>query len=88
MRLTPEQEYKIRDPKGVWYGPHQCNGCGETVVVLSRQQGGLALNAPHNHNYPNHVWEEHVCGEGKTLKHQFATFKAGGGLDINTPLLC
>jgi len=62
----------------VWYGPHQCNGCGETVVVLSRQQGGLALNAPHNHNYPNHVWEEHVCDENKGIKSIFEVNVCGG----------
>lgn len=63
MKLTREENYKIFDPKGIWYGPHACNGCGSTVIVLQKNQGGLALDAPHNHHYPNHVWEKHSCSQ-------------------------
>ena len=61
MNLTPEEAWKIKDPAGVWYGPHECNGCGATVVKLSVAQGGIALDAPHNHHYPNHIWQKHIC---------------------------
>lgn len=61
MPLTQKEQKKIKDPKGVWYGPHECNGCGSTVVKLSIQQGGITLDAPFGHHYPNHVWEKHEC---------------------------
>ena len=70
MNLTPEEAWKIKDPDGVWYGPHQCNGCGATIIKLSVAQGGIALDAPFNHHYPNHVWEKHSC---KTLSLQEIT---------------
>jgi len=63
MKLKSEEKKKIKDPKGIWYGPHQCNGCGATVVILSREQGGIALDAPFNHHYPNHIWQKHDCSE-------------------------
>lgn len=51
----------IRNPGIVWYGPHECNGCGQTIVKSSIESGGKSLNAPHNHHYPNHKWVEHKC---------------------------
>lgn len=51
----------IRNPHTVWYGPHQCNGCGETIVKSSLESGGVALDAPHGHHYPNFPWKKHVC---------------------------
>jgi hypothetical protein len=53
----------IRNPKVVWYGPHQCNGCGGLIVRSSSQSGGISLNAPFNHHYPNHIWAEHKCSK-------------------------
>lgn len=54
-------EKAIKDPEGIWYGPHECNGCGKLVIKKSLDQGGLTLDAPHNHHYPNHQWEIHIC---------------------------
>lgn len=54
-------EQQIHDPKGIWYGPHQCNDCGKIIIKKAREQGGLELNAPFNSNYPNHVWQKHSC---------------------------
>jgi hypothetical protein len=68
MNLTPEEAWKIKDPVGVWYGPHECNGCGATIIKLSLEQGGISLNAPHDHHYPNHVWQKHSCAEHNALK--------------------
>lgn len=51
----------IRNRKVVWYGPHECNGCGATVVKSSIESGAIALDAPHGHHYPNHKWMKHVC---------------------------
>jgi hypothetical protein len=55
----------IRNPKTVWYGPHQCNGCGATIVKSSIESGGVSLDAPHGHHYPNHEWTQHKCANGK-----------------------
>lgn len=51
----------IRNRKVVWYGPHACNGCGATIIKSSIESGGLALDAPHGHHYPNHKWVLHRC---------------------------
>lgn len=51
----------IRNPKVVWYGPHECNGCGATVVKASVEDGAMTLDAPHGHHYPNHKWTKHKC---------------------------
>jgi hypothetical protein len=51
----------LRDRSVVWYGPHECNGCGATVVKSSNETGGVSLDAPHGHHYPNHKWIEHRC---------------------------
>jgi hypothetical protein len=51
----------IRNPEVVWYGPHECNGCGATIVKSSIKSGGVSLDAPHDHHYPNHQWARHNC---------------------------
>jgi hypothetical protein len=56
----------IRNPSIVWYGPHECNGCGAIIVKPSISSGGIALDAPHGHHYPNHQWKEHKCSGKKT----------------------
>lgn len=53
----------IRNRKVVWYGPHECNNCGATIVKSSFNQGGLELDAPHGHHYPNHRWTLHRCNK-------------------------
>lgn len=65
MKTTPAKMLNraIRDPKGIWYGPHQCNKCGGVIVKKSFEQGGLELNAPQGSCYPNHKWELHDCGK-------------------------
>lgn len=63
MRTLEKLEKEIRDPAAVWYGPHQCEGCGRIIIRRDRRQGEvLALDAEDfNHHYPNFVWTEHVC---------------------------
>ena len=51
----------IRDPKTVWYGPHECPVCGSKIVKSSIESGGVMLDAPHDSQYPNHQWNAHVC---------------------------
>ena len=51
----------IRDKSVVWYGPHECEGCGECIIKSSVETGGVALDSPHNHHYPNHEWRLHRC---------------------------
>lgn len=51
----------IRIRKTVWYGPHECNGCAATIIKSSIESGGVMLDAPHGHHYPNHKWTEHRC---------------------------
>jgi len=57
----------IRNPNVIWYGPFECSGCGQTIVRPSRTDGGVALNAPHDHHYPNHKWTKHVCPARKKV---------------------
>jgi hypothetical protein len=58
----------LRDPNITWYGPHQCGGCGKTIIKTSTNGPQLVLDADdHNHHYPNHRWMEHVCS-GATMK--------------------
>ena len=57
----------IRNPNVVWYGPHECNGCGQTIVKASTHDGGMSLDAPHGHHYPNHKWTEHRCHPRKKV---------------------
>lgn len=63
MRTLEQLEKEIRDPRGIWYGPHQCEGCNRIIVKRATEQGPLlALDAESfNRNYPNFVWHEHVC---------------------------
>ena len=51
----------IYDPSVVWYGPYLCRFCGALIIQSSRESGAIALDAPHNHHYPNHHWVEHEC---------------------------
>lgn len=53
----------IRNRKVVWYGPHECNNCGATIVKSSHNQGGIELDAPFDHHYPNHRWVLHRCNK-------------------------
>lgn len=87
MNLTPQESWKIKDPAGVWYGPHECNGCGATVVKLSVAQGGITLDAPHNHHYPNHIWEKHVCNPVSLYEIQAARSQ-GVSLGSDSRLIC
>lgn len=63
MRTLEKLEKEIRDPAAIWYGPHQCEGCGKVIVRRDRRQGEvLSLDAEDfNHHYPNVIWTEHVC---------------------------
>ncbi len=51
----------LRDHSVIWYGPHECNGCGAIIVKSSIETGAVALDAPHDHHYPNHQWRLHLC---------------------------
>ncbi len=51
----------IRLRSVVWYGVHECNGCGAPIVKSSSETGGVALDAPHDSCYPNHKWALHCC---------------------------
>ncbi len=51
----------IRLRSVVWYGPHECNICGGIIIKSSFETGGLMLDAPHDHHYPNHKWTVHKC---------------------------
>ena len=53
----------VYDPDIVWYGPHACNVCGREVVKSSNDSGGVMLDAPQEHHYPNHLWRLHNCEE-------------------------
>lgn len=58
----------LRDPMVTWYGPHQCNGCGRTIIKTGLEFPSLVLDAEdHNHHYPNFRWQEHVCPGTKPL---------------------
>ena len=60
--LSEANKSYIRNPDIIWYGPHQCNMCGNTIVQSSYQQGGVQLDASDiNHNYPNYEWQLHKC---------------------------
>lgn len=58
---TFDLESFIRQTNVVWYGPHECNSCGRVVVKSSIATGGVTLDAPHDHHYPNFKWKEHKC---------------------------
>ena len=66
LHLAEQLEFNmlITDPDVIWYGPHECNGCGKQIVKSSIDTGGVALDFAHNSHYPNHVWEKHVCAGG------------------------
>lgn len=34
------------EPENVWYGPHNCEVCGVTIVKASREQGGSEFEPP------------------------------------------
>jgi len=52
----------IRDADIIWYGPHNCNKCGNIIIKSAHQQGGVELDAgDFNHNYPNWKWTLHKC---------------------------
>jgi hypothetical protein len=51
----------IRMRKVVWYGPHPCEECGETIIRSSKETGRVALDAPFDHHYPNFKWCRHRC---------------------------
>lgn len=61
MNLIQLLEF-ISDKTVTWYGPHQCNGCGEIIITSSVGTGGVKLNAgAHEHHYPNFEWTQHKC---------------------------
>ena len=74
----------LRNPKVIWYGPYACGCCGGTIIRASRGDGGLELDAPFGHHYPNHVWTKHVCPigvpelpTGYKLRHHGDTIQKG-----------
>jgi hypothetical protein len=45
----------------VYYGPHLCAECGETICRASLEQGGQKFDYPAGIIYPNTPWIEHSC---------------------------
>lgn len=45
----------------VFYGPHPCRLCGDTIVKASRAQGGAEYDEPDGPIYPNTQWVPHTC---------------------------
>jgi hypothetical protein len=44
----------------IFYGPHQCNMCGDWIVKAAREQGGAEFDWPKEGPYPNTQWVAHV----------------------------
>jgi hypothetical protein len=56
----------IYDARAIWYGPHNCSVCGDLVVKMASEQGGLTLDSPQEPIYPNHRWTTHQHSQNPT----------------------
>lgn len=45
----------------VYYGPHECDGCGKPIVRVALEQGGQKFDLPDGPIYPNSDWPVHEC---------------------------
>lgn len=57
----PKKSLTFRNPKLVYYGPHECSNCGVMVAKMGAEFGGNSFNYPEGPVYPNSEWQPHVC---------------------------
>jgi hypothetical protein len=51
-----------KDPTIVYYGPHECDECGQMIVRAALERGGQKFDVPEvSFLYPNTLWSPHVC---------------------------
>lgn len=55
----------FRSSRIVYYGPHECQNCGATVVKMGAEFGGNTFDQPQGPIYPNTEWHVHVCDPKK-----------------------
>jgi hypothetical protein len=52
---------RLVDQRLIFYGPHECDSCGKTIIKLAREQGGAPIDYPSGPIYPNIQWRIHIC---------------------------
>lgn len=73
---------EMRDPNIVYYGPHPCQRCDKdgkkgTMIVKAGNGAPSDMEYDFNHdsNYPNHVWQKHVCSEKSLIAMKLGSKK-------------
>jgi len=51
----------FRNSKVVYYGPHPCDNCGETICRAGNEYGSSSFTYPTYPIYPNTEWNPHLC---------------------------
>jgi len=59
---APATDSITQPADAVYYGPHACDCCGETIVRQAIEQGGARMEShPAGPVYPNTQWTVHIC---------------------------
>lgn len=62
-----EPEGNDRDgERTVFYGPHPCERCGQSIIRAGAKHGGTEYDAPEGPIYPNTYWRWHDCPARET----------------------
>lgn len=51
----------FRNSRVVYYGPHPCENCGETICRAGNDYGASSFTYPSGPIYPNTEWQPHFC---------------------------
>jgi hypothetical protein len=69
--MNATAEVSISNPVITFYGPHPCDLCGRGPIIRGSVEqgfGDIRLDSPNEFIYPNHKWQEHLCGAAKVAK--------------------
>lgn len=64
------QGMTFRSSKIIYYGPHECSGCGQKICKMGHEFGGNAFTYPEGPIYPNTEWHVHVCDPKTSYRHK------------------
>lgn len=53
----------FRNSGVIFYGPHPCENCGQTICKAGDEFGGSSFTYPKGPIYPNTEWHPHFCNQ-------------------------
>lgn len=87
----------FRSSRIIYYGPHACEHCGESICRMGHEFGGNAFTYPSGLIYPNTEWHPHVCdpkrvaalpGDGRAVAPSEAVPMSAIGIKDSTGTYC